>query len=223
MNRGTLIPLNLFTKGENMSMKIDQVIQMGRAIGLIKPDTPQKNLSHDPLLGYDKGLLTRICGSVALDKIIQTYHSNLLEMISSREWSVDDHIFQGHSFTVSRGKSKGFQGIAIRHMPSKYEEGAITFILYDPFTSQEVFCNQKSARLTPWRRGETGLLASHIESGRTSALVRGQQVYSQDKVGAVVAPPKQRNGSPLYSVGVQWQGEAQEAWTFPHLLMIREP
>jgi len=201
-----------------MSMKIGQVIQMGRAIGLINDETPTTNLSHDPLEGYDWGLLSRIVGGRALDAITRAYEEDMLSQLSLKEWTPDESVIMRHSFIVSRGKSKGFQGIAIRHMPSKYEEGEITFILYDPFTSQEVFCNQKSAKLSPWRRGEAGLLSTHIEVGRNSALVRGQQVFNGDKVGAVVAPPKQRNGSPLYSVGVQWQGEAQEAWTFPHLL-----
>ena len=121
---------------------------------------------------------------------------------------------------MSRGKNKGFQGVAVRHMPSKYDEADTTFVLYCPFKSEEVFCNTKSAKITVWRVGELSRLTNHIKMGSESNLVRGQQVFGDKKVGVVVATPKQRNGSPLYSVGVQWQGEAQESWTFPHLLRL---
>lgn len=201
-----------------MSMTLDQAVQMGKAIGMdLQPSA--KPISHDPLQGYDRSTLTKVVGNKAVSALIEVFQKDLESSLSGN-FSLDDHIVARHSFTVSRGKNKGFQGVAVRHMPSKYDEKDTTFVLYCPFKSEEVFCNTKSAKITAWRVGELSMLISQIKMGSESSLVRGQQVFGDKKVGVVVAQPKQRNGSPLYSVGVQWQGEAQEAWTFPHLLRL---
>ena len=200
-----------------MSMTLMQAVQMGKAIGMDLQ--PKLNLSHDPLQGYERSALTRVVGNKAITTLIENFQKDLEKTLKGT-FSLDDHIVSRHSFTVCRGKNKGFQGVAVRHMPSKYDDQDTTFVLYDPFKSEEVFCNTKSAKITVWRVGEVSRLTTHIKMGSESSLVRGQQVFGDKKVGVVVATPKQRNGSPLYSVGVQWQGEAQESWTFPHLLRL---
>lgn len=204
-----------------MSMTLEQAVQMAKAIGMDL--SVNHDYSHDPLQGYDRASLTKVVGNKVLTAICQNYYDEVEKHLNGKAWTLDEHIVNRHSFTVTRGKNKGFQGVAVRHMPSKYDAQDTTFVLYDPFKSEEVFCNTKSSKITVWRKGETSTVASHILKGAKSSLVRGQQVWGKDEfgkdiVGVVVAQPKQRNDSILFSVGVQWQNQAQESWTFPHLL-----
>ena len=223
VNRGSLIPLYSLMKGEKiMSMTLEQIIAMAKAIGM-ELNSNHPITSHDPFLGYDPLLLIKIVGEKAVKEIESSYNSALLEGLSDSfsSLSLDEIVAGRYPLISTRGKSKGFEGLAVRHMPSKFNDKDNTFILYNPFKSEEVFCNTKSCKVRPYRKGETYTLRDHIEVGKSSSLVRGQQVYIEGKVGVVVAKPAQRNGSHLYSVGVQWQGEAMESWTFPHLLRLQ--
>ena len=210
------------------NMTLDQAIAMASAIGrpFVVSDSP---LSHDPLKGLDEKEVVSVIGVNHVALIKKAYEDSILsehkKLISENPSSTEtlDRIVENNLFfTSTRGKNKGFIGICIRHMPSKYDEQDTCFILYNSSTSQEAFVNKKSTRLTPPIRGGVSMLNAHIEFGSRCSLVRGQQVYKGGKKGVIVATAKKRNGSPLYSVGVQWQNEVIEEWTFPHLLSTEE-
>ena len=211
------------------NLSLDQAIQMATAIGRPFTKASPKVLSHDPLEGYDEKEVVGVVGinhvkgiKKAYEDSILSEHKKILTENPSSNETLDRIVENNLFFTSTRGKNKGFVGIAIRHMPSKYDEQDTCFILYNSSTSQEAFVNKKSTKLVAPIRGGVSMLNAHIEFGSRCSLVRGQQVYSGGKKGVIVATAKKRNGSPLYSVGVQWQNEVIEEWTFPHLLSTEE-
>ena len=200
---------------------LSNVIQMAKAVGITLTYT-KPPLSHDPFNGYEERELRSVCGSNTITEIKTLYQKGLIAKWNEIKDTKDHDLIvsTGIALESTRGKNKGKRGIVIRHMPSKFKEGEVCYILYNPMTHSEVFANAKSTKVVALDKGVFDLYKSQVAVAEEHKFERGQNVYNHDgtKQGIVVAPSKKRNGSTMYTVGVQYNGDVIEAWELPHRL-----